>query len=73
MSALDEAIFERLYPRYERTFGEAPPLHEASVEEAVAEMRSRLRAHASEAARSLGPFQPAGMPRRRQGGAQATH
>lgn len=54
MSALQEAIFERLYGKYQRTFGEPPPFQVATVDEAVAYMRSRLRAHASETAHTLG-------------------
>ena len=53
MSGLDEALFERLYPRYRQTFGEPPPLRAASLDEAVAFMRSRLRAHSCEAAQTL--------------------
>lgn len=67
MSLLEEAVFERLYPKYRRTFGEPPPVQAARVDEAIAFMRSRLRAHANEAARTIGDrryARPDGQPPR---------
>lgn len=73
MSLLEKAIFERLYPRYQRAFGEPPPFQTADVDEAVAYMRSRLRAHANEAARKIGARRCGAVTQPRPGpaGAQA--
>lgn len=43
MSLLNQITFERLLPQYERAFGGPPPFASATVEEAVAYMRDRLR------------------------------
>lgn len=71
MSLLEEAIFERLYPRYARAFGEPPPFQTAKLDEAVAYMRSRLRAHANETARNIGARRWGEMNRQRPGPARA--
>lgn len=42
MSLLHEVAFERLLPKYERTFGGPPPFKIASNEEVVEHMRERL-------------------------------
>lgn len=42
MDLLLETAFNRLLPKYERTFGELPPFSSAPVEEVVSHMRRRL-------------------------------
>lgn len=42
MCVLQEATYERLLGRYERTFGEQPTLTVATLDEAIAFMRARL-------------------------------
>ncbi len=42
MSLLQETVFERLLPRYERAFGAPPPFRSASLDEVIAHMRDRL-------------------------------
>ena len=43
MSLHEEILFERLLPKYERRFGEEPPVAGLSVEEAVRIMREKVR------------------------------
>lgn len=42
MSLLDEIAFHRLLPKYERRFGDAPPLQAATLEEALETLRRGL-------------------------------
>jgi len=42
MSLQHEILFERLAPRYERVFGEEPPVDGLPVDEAVRIIRERL-------------------------------
>lgn len=50
---LQQASFERLLARYERTFGTAPPLAVATLDEAIAYMRARLAAEARPTGQSI--------------------
>lgn len=45
MSLIQEAAFMRLLPKYEKAFGEPPPLGNVSVDEALEYMRNRLNEH----------------------------
>jgi hypothetical protein len=56
MSALQEIAFQRLLPKYERVFGEPPPFTAATVDEAVAFMRDRLRGHLADARLACMPW-----------------
>lgn len=40
---LQEAVFQRLLPRYERSSSDEPPFTGATVEEAIAHMREQLK------------------------------
>lgn len=43
MSLHEEILFERLLPKYERRFGEEPPVAGLPVEEAVRIMREKVK------------------------------
>jgi len=45
MDILQETLFNRLLARYERTFGELPPFRVATLSDAIAYMKDRLREH----------------------------
>ena len=48
MSLQHEILFQRLVPRYERVFGEAPPVDGMPVDEAVKIIRERLAVQAQD-------------------------
>ena len=48
MSLHEEILFERLLPKYERRFGEEPPVAGLPVEEAVRIMRDKVKFQTTE-------------------------
>lgn len=48
MSLQHEILFQRLAPRYERVFGEAPPVDGMPVDKAVRVIRERLAMQAAD-------------------------